>query len=344
VIALSHSGIDPMGNGEDRKLADDEAVKAAGGVDVIISGHTHDKLDQPIKAGKDGSTLIVQAGAYGGYLGKLQLTATKGGAGTSLALTKYDLLPIDDTVAGDTATQAAVDGYIAAIDALLAPAGVTYKAVIGETSSDITAQSFAESGLGDLVADAYLTVTRALQPAKPPVIAIDASGDIRDAIKKGKTGRQWFADLFRVQPLGISPDLQPGYPMVTFYINGKDIKSGMELSAGAKILNKPDYFLQVAGMTVQWQESGQLFNRVTAVKIGDASVNLTDTATCYKVVTNLYVASLLGLVEGATGGLLSVKPKQEDCSTVITDLTTQIVDANPLTPADEQLKEWQVLV
>ncbi|HXU83937.1 MAG TPA: hypothetical protein VN914_21225, partial [Polyangia bacterium] len=65
---------------------------------------------------------------------------------------------------------------------------------------------------------------------------------------------------------------------------------------------------------------------------------------CYKLVTNLYVASLLGLVQNATAGLLSVTPKQEDCSTVITDFTTQIVDANPMTPAVEQLKEWQALM
>jgi 5'-nucleotidase/UDP-sugar diphosphatase len=341
VIALSHSGIDEMGNGEDRRMADDAMVKAAGGIDVIVSGHTHDKLSQPFKTG---NTLIVQAGAYGRYLGNLQLTATKSGGTTSVTMTKYDLESIDDTVAGDPATQASVETYITAIDTLLNMSGLSYKKVIGETSTDITAAPYAENGLGDLVTDAYLTVTRALQPAKPPVIAFDASGDIRDEIKKGKTGRVWFADLFRVQPLGISPDMQPGYPLVTFYINGTDIKSGLELSAAAKTLQKPDYFLQVSGLNVEVQASAPLFMRVKSVTIGGTPVNLADKTTCYKLVTNLYVASLLNLVEGATGGLLSVKPKQEDCTTLITDLTTQIVDANPMTPAVEQLKEWQALV
>src|SRR6185369_8602335 len=121
--------------------------------------------------------------------------------------------------------------YIAAIDTGLMKAKLSYKQPIGETATDVVAVPYAESGLGDLVADAYLKITQALQPMKPPVIAIDASGDIRDDIKKGKTGMMWLADLFRVEPLGISPDLQPGYPLVTFYINGKDIKSGLELSA-----------------------------------------------------------------------------------------------------------------
>jgi 5'-nucleotidase/UDP-sugar diphosphatase len=341
VIALSHSGIDPMGNGEDRKLADDAAVIAAGGIDVIVSGHTHDTLPAPIHTGK---TWIVQAGSYGRFLGRMQLTATKSSAGTTLAVDKYDLLPIDDTVAGDTATQASVDAYIAAIDALLAPAMLTYKQVLAETSVDIGATPYVESGLGDLVTDAYLNVTKALQPMAPPVIAIDASGDIRDDIKKGKMGRLWLADLFRVEPLGIGPNNQPGYPLVTFYINGHDIQSGLELSAGAKTLGSPDYLLQVSGLTVQWKESAPLFQRVMSVKIGDTAVNLTDTTTCYKVVTNLYVASLLSLVKDLTGGLYSVVPKASDCTTVITDLTSQIVDANPLTPAVDELKEWQAMV
>jgi 5'-nucleotidase len=104
-------------------------------------------------------------------------------------------------------------------------------------------------------------VTRALQPAKPPVVAIDASGDIRDAILKGKTGQQWFADIFRVQPLGIGPDMQPGTPLVTFYVNASDIKSGLELSAAAKDLGKPDYYIQVAGLTVEVDASAAASSR-----------------------------------------------------------------------------------
>ena len=341
VIALSHSGTDAMGMGEDRSLAEDVMVKEAGGIDVIVSGHTHVSLPQPVLVG---NTIIVQAGAYGAFLGNLQLTATRSSSGTTVTMTKYALEAIDDKVAGDAATQTAVEGYVAAVDKLLEPAGLAYKKPICETGADIFNISFAESGLGDLVADAYLSVTRALQPMKPPVIAIDAAGDIRDAIKKGKSGQQWFADIFRVQPLGIGTDMQPGTPLVTFYVNAGDIKSGLELSAAAKLLGKPDYYIQIAGMTVEVDDNAQVFQKVTAVKIGDMPLNFADKNTCYKLVTNLYVASLLGLVANATGGLLSVTPKQEDCATVITDLPSQIVDANPATPAVEQLKEWQALV
>jgi 5'-nucleotidase/UDP-sugar diphosphatase len=340
VIALSHSGVDPMGMGEDRKLADDATVKAAGGIDIIISGHTHDVLPMPVKTG---NTWIVQAGSYGRFLGKLQMTATKGAAGTTLALTKYDLEPIDDTITGDATSQAAVDAYIMGVDMALAPAGVTYKQLLGQVSADVTGTSFSESGIGDLVTDAYLAATAKVQPTAPPVMAIDATGDLRDAITKGKNGHIWFSDLFRVQPLGIGPDMKPGFPLVTFYINGKDIKAGFEFSAAAKTLGKTDYFLHVSGAHVEWKEGAPLFQRVTAVKVGTTDVVLDGTAPCFKVVTNLYVASLLGLIGTASGGVLSVVPKAADCTTPV-DPVTQIVDRDPTTPALDELKNWQALV
>jgi 5'-nucleotidase len=217
-----------------------------------------------------------------------------------------------------------------------------YRKVVGQVSIDILGGNYAETGIGDLVADSYLAVTRKVQPQAPPVIAIDAAGDIRDEIRKGKNGTVWLADLFRVQSLGIGPDMRPGYPLVTFYINGKEVKAGFEFSAAARSLGKPDYFLQVAGATVEWTASAPPFQKVTSVKVGDAAVDLASTTTCYKIVTNLYVASLLGLIETGTGGLLSVKPKAMDCQTPI-DPASQIVDANPLTPALDELKEWQAL-
>jgi 5'-nucleotidase len=341
VVALSHSGIDPSGMGEDRRLAQDPSILGVGGIDIVISGHTHDALPKPVQVA---NTVIVQAGAYGRYLGKLSVTATKTAAGTALNVDKYELISIDDTIAGDATTQASVDGYIAAVDTLLGMAGLSYKKVVAETSVDIEAKPFVETGLGDLVADAYLNAVRAVQPMAPPEIAIDASGDIRDDIKKGKAGKLWVADLFRVEPLGIGPDKRSGYPLVTFYINAHDIHSGLELSAAAKTLGSPDYFLQISGLTVEWKESAPLFQHVTGVKVGATPLILTDTTKCYKVVTNLYVASLLGLVKDLTGGIYSVVPKLEDCQTVVTDLTTRIVDANPLTPELEELKEWMALI
>jgi 5'-nucleotidase/UDP-sugar diphosphatase len=339
VIALSHSGVDPMGRGEDRKVAEDRAVRAAGGIDVIISGHTHDALPMPVKTGK---TIIVQAGQYGAFLGRLRLTATRSAAGTTLAMDSYLLDPVDDRTAGDAPTQAAVETYIAAIDMLLAPVGLRYKAPVAATAADILEVPYGESGLGNLVADAYLGVAKALQP--DAVIGVDAAGDIRDDIKKG---RLWFADLFRVQPLGIGPvDQRPGYPLVTFYVHGRDLKAALELSAMSKTLGRSAYFLHVSStMRVRWNASAPLFQRVTGVDLEGMPVDLTDTTRCYKVVTNYYVGSLLGLIRQVSGGIAAVEPKADaTCRTVVTDLRTRILDADPATAGVQDLKEWAALI
>jgi UDP-sugar diphosphatase len=61
IVCLSHSSLD-----EDSALA-----LAVPDIDVIISGHTHEKTATPISVG---TTLIVQAGDLGRYLGVLDLT------------------------------------------------------------------------------------------------------------------------------------------------------------------------------------------------------------------------------------------------------------------------------
>ena len=65
IVCLSHSGLD-----EDTALAG-----AVPGIDVIISGHTHEIAQEPLVVG---DTLIVQAGSYGRYLGVLDLDLTGG--------------------------------------------------------------------------------------------------------------------------------------------------------------------------------------------------------------------------------------------------------------------------
>ncbi len=74
IICLSHSGVSKGKSGEwtgeDVKLA--EKVK---GINVIISGHTHTKLEKPIIVN---GIPIVQAGEHGQYVGKLTVTVNSG--------------------------------------------------------------------------------------------------------------------------------------------------------------------------------------------------------------------------------------------------------------------------
>jgi 5'-nucleotidase len=339
VIALSHSGIHADGTGEDRDLA-----AGVPGIDIIISGHTHETLTS--SPAKVGNTLIVTAGSYTSYLGKLAVTVTPSttpGGSPTVAVDSYTLMDIDDSIPGDATTQGAIDQYISGLDsALTAKAGLQYKKVVAETSVDLALPAYAEAPVGDLVADAYRTITAAVQPSDPPVVAVEANGQLRANIAKGKTGQVWFEDLFRVLPIGIGPDQNPGYPLVTYYLSAKDIRSGLEL--GAAMIND-QYFLQVSGLKVTYDMSKNVFGRVASIRLDGASsdLDLTNTTTCYKVVTTNYVAGLLSLVGSVTGNLLTVQAKAKDCTTQINP-TTQLVDADPTTDGTQELKHWQALL
>ncbi|HLN64616.1 MAG TPA: metallophosphatase, partial [Symbiobacteriaceae bacterium] len=65
VICLSHLGYD-----RDRQVAERVA-----GIDVIVGGHSHTALPQGDRVG---DTIIVQAGGFGEYLGRLDLTVSDG--------------------------------------------------------------------------------------------------------------------------------------------------------------------------------------------------------------------------------------------------------------------------
>jgi 5'-nucleotidase len=341
VIALSHSGIDHNGQGEDAELA-----RKVPGIDVIISGHTHETLEQPARVG---DTIIVTAGAYTAYLGELALTVTPSGmpgAQPAVTIDSYTLRSIDDMIPGDPATQGAVDAYITGLDMSLAPSGLAYKKVLATTAVDLPLAYRQEAPVGNLVTDAYRTITAALQPSDPPAIAVDANGALRAPILHGKTHEIWFADLFRVTPLGIGPDQIPGYSLVTFYLTAKDIRSGLELGGAPEVVSD-DFFLQVSGLKVAYDMSKPLFGRVSSLKLvtpaGDQALDVNDTTTCYKVVTISYVAGLLSAVESLTSKLLKVAAKDKDCTTLV-DPTTRFVDADPAKDGVQELKHWQAVL
>ena len=81
VILLSHNGMDV-----DLKLA-----SRVTGIDVILGGHTHDAVPQPIPvANAGGKTLVTNAGSSGKFLGVLDLELAKG----AVKDVRYQLLPV----------------------------------------------------------------------------------------------------------------------------------------------------------------------------------------------------------------------------------------------------------
>jgi 5'-nucleotidase len=326
VVCLSHSGLNAdLQSGDDYDLA-----KAVPGIDVIISGHTHLTTTQPVKVGK---TLIVQSGAYDAQLGKLELLWK----GTEVTLKKFSLLALDDQIKGDAAVQTQVEGYIKAVDTAVQPMGLSYNKVLAETAFDLTFPPYVETNLGDLITDAYRAQVDKLTPTDKVHVAVESGGIIRDPISKGKTGKLWFADVFRALPGGIGPDKRPGFPLVAIYLTGAELKRGLELLPVAQeFLKNNDYFLQISGATVEFDKSRPWFQRVSSFKVGGSPIS--DSA-CYKLVTTLYVSQMIAVV-GQMLPAINLTAKDKGCKNAIKDLTTAVVKDN----SGAELKGWVALV
>lgn len=120
VVALSHVGVnerelamlEAMGMGPEEAQVSEEILVARGvdqalaalnvpGIDVIIGGHSHTALQEPlvIPNTRGGiNTYIVQAGSYGRFVGKLRLTQSRPGTNWELDTAYSGLEPVDDTV------------------------------------------------------------------------------------------------------------------------------------------------------------------------------------------------------------------------------------------------------
>jgi sulfur-oxidizing protein SoxB len=97
VVLLSHNGMDV-----DLKLA-----SRVSGIDVILGGHTHDAVPQPIAVSNaGGTTLVTNAGSYGKFLGVLDLELAKG----KVSDLRYRLLPVfSELLKPDVAMQTLID-------------------------------------------------------------------------------------------------------------------------------------------------------------------------------------------------------------------------------------------
>lgn len=105
VVLLSHLGLTatPAASGKEPPNAwhDDDLAAAFPEIGVIVGGRTHTVLHQPLVIG---GTVIVQAGGYGDYLGRLDLTVDD----ATGAVTDYEgrlivcdrTVPLDPTIQG----------------------------------------------------------------------------------------------------------------------------------------------------------------------------------------------------------------------------------------------------
>ena len=165
VILLSHMGYE----------ADIEMAPKLRGVDFIIGGHSHTKLDAPvIIEGADKRPIAVcQAFEKGEFVGELNIIFKP--CDKSFELTGAKLLRMDKSVPKDGGVQAIVDKYAGEIAAeVMVEVGTAVKPLVGER--DLVRS--VETNLGDFLADMLLQQSKA-------DMAVVNGGSIRSSIAKG---------------------------------------------------------------------------------------------------------------------------------------------------------------
>lgn len=329
IVCVSHSG-----TAQDASKSEDEILaKEVPELDLIISGHSHTKLDTPIVC-RD--TYVVSAGEYGKYLGSLSMSQKEDGR---WSMDAYDLIPVDDSIEPDEGTQKKVDELMSAVDrGYLNQFGYTKDQVlctneIPFASVDDVYEQHTELNLGSIMADAYTYAAEQITGDPHPVdVAVVPSGTIRDTYVEGDVTVE---DVFQSFSLGIGEDMVPGYPLISVYLTGAELKTAAEIDASVSDLMGAAR-LYTDGLCWSYHPRRMILNKVTDVWLCDRDgqrVELEDD-TLYRVVTDYYSSQMLGSVTDVSYGLLSIVPKFAD-GTPITNFADAI-----LMDGDQELKAW----
>jgi sulfur-oxidizing protein SoxB len=134
VVLLSHNGFDV-----DRKLA-----ARVSGIDVILTGHTHDALPDVVTVGK---TLLVASGSHGKFVSRLDLDVRDG----EVKGHRYRLIPVfSDVIAPDAAMAAMIAKFRAPHERMLSE-------IVGRTDTLMYRRGNFNGTLDDVICDALVS-------------------------------------------------------------------------------------------------------------------------------------------------------------------------------------------
>lgn len=182
VVVLSHLGFP-----QDMQLAEDLAD--AGGIDVILSGYTHNRLYRPATVGR---TLVIQSGSHGSFLGRLDLRVDGG----RVSGYEHRLITVGEDVALDREMEARVAE-------LMRPHRAELDRVVGQTATGLNRNTLLEATMDNLLLQALMRETGAeaafsngwrygapvppgpvtmndlynIVPMNPPVMTVELTGE-----------------------------------------------------------------------------------------------------------------------------------------------------------------------
>ncbi|SCC21518.1 2',3'-cyclic-nucleotide 2'-phosphodiesterase/5'-or 3'-nucleotidase, 5'-nucleotidase family [[Bacillus] enclensis] len=305
IIALSH-----LGYSNDLELAE-----AVDGLDIIVGGHSHTVLEEPVVIEKEEPTVIVQAGEYLNLLGLLDVTFNSGGVVTGQSGEVLDLENYEE----DAEALAKVQEYKAPLEELKSEVvGSTEVALDGERQ-DVRRK---ETNLGNLIADGMVAKANEFVET---YIGVTNGGGIRASIDAGEIT---LGEVLTTMPFGNQ--------LVTLDLTGQEILDALEHSVSrVEGEDAPGEFLQVSGIYFKYDVNKPAGERVWSVEVKTADgFQEIDPAQTYRVATNAFTAN------GGDGYDMFKQAKEEgrqtDLFLVDFEVFTDYLDQNsPVSPEVE---------
>jgi len=199
IVVLSHLGFP-----QDAKLA-----SLVAGIDVLLSGHTHNRLEHPVVVN---GALIIQSGCHGSFVGRLDLDI----ADRKIARFAHRLIPVDESLPSNPTMNALVESVMAPHRAMLSE-------VVGSTLVGLHRNTILESPMDEFLLAAISKAANAniafsngwrygapippgpitmndlwnVIPTNPPVSVVDLTGRELVAMIEENLENTYAADPYR---------------------------------------------------------------------------------------------------------------------------------------------------
>jgi len=227
IVVLSHIGFN----------ADTRLAQKVDGIDVIVGGHTHTRVEKPVLVGK---TYVVQAYEHGKVLGVLDLTLED----NRIVKASGRLEPIKPKGREDQAVREIVTKYQKQVDAIM-------NETVGSAAVDFDGKNvrLKETNLGNWVAD----ILRSTSGADAAIIN---GGTIRTSINRGTVK---VSDVYAVVPFD-------NY-IVAIKLTGRQIRDTLEHGVSG-VEDEEGRFPQISGLSFTYNRLAPKGSRIKEVLIG----------------------------------------------------------------------------
>lgn len=240
VIVVAHLGFP-----QELKLAQE-----VNGIDVLLSGHTHNRLYEPVVVN---NTILMQSGSHGSFIGRLELTITN----KHILDFSHELIEVDQSLDPDPEVKQLVNS-------VLDPHRKMLETKVGETDTPLTRNKVMESTMDNLLLKSLLHVSDA-------TIAFSNGWRYGAPILPGNVTMN---DLWNIVP--------PNPPVTTCQLSGLEIWKLLENNLEHTFSRNPyqqmgGYVKRCLGLRVYFKIENREGTRIHKIYVGNKQIKRTKT-------------------------------------------------------------------